>query len=150
MDMQSIVRDVLALNLDEKGKKLRSCDVISAFPRDEFPQVAVPGMRTSIILALFKDYLHRTPGGSHRFGNHGCECALFWVGGLFLMPCIDSKVALNPGSRAMIRVRMGLAAGFGGDDLCFLVFSHDQTNENTGHVGTYFVFALRAGMWKCL
>ena len=37
MDMQSIVRDVLALNLDEKGKKLRSCDVISAFPRDEFP-----------------------------------------------------------------------------------------------------------------
>ena len=40
MDMQSIVRDVLALNLDEKGKKLRSCDVISAFPRDEFPQVA--------------------------------------------------------------------------------------------------------------
>ena len=40
------------------------------------------------------------------------------------MPCIDSKVALNPGSRAMIRVHMRLPAGFGGDDSCFFVLIH--------------------------
>jgi hypothetical protein len=48
--------------------------------------------------------------------------ALFWVRGLLLVRCIDSKVALKPRSMDMIPVRMGLPAGVGGDNSYFFRF----------------------------